>query len=92
MKNDPWIGVLVGVLGILAVAFLGLTYFYITYSRETRQLQPQVINANIGQQIANSMLHDVTEYGKQHPDILEYIGGPKPANVAPPTAVKPPGK
>ena len=96
MKTDPWISALAGVFGLLAVTFLVLVCLFIFNARESRRLQPQVANANMARNIAGMLANEVVEYGKQHPDILEYTGlkamMAAQGNAAAPTTSKPQGK
>ncbi len=86
MKNDPWVGALVGVLALCALLFVVLDILLISYSREIRGVQPQIAAINARRALATALVGDVAEYGKQHPDILQFTGLNAPAA---PAVIKP---
>jgi hypothetical protein len=88
MKNDPLISTLVGVLAFGALVAVGLDVAYVNYSRQVRALQPQAIMVNQRRQLAMALRAEVIDYGKQHPDIIEFISG-KPVSAPPAPTTKP---
>ena len=90
MKNDPLISTLLGVLTFGALVAVGLDVAYVNYSRQWRALQPQVMVINQRRNLAMALRAEVLDYGKQHPDILDFVGGKSgPTPPAPPPANKP---
>ena len=75
MKNDPLISTLLGVLAFGALVAVGLDIAYVNYSRQSRALQPQVMVINQRRNLAMALRAEVLDYGKTHPDILDFVVG-----------------
>ncbi len=91
MKNSPLTTVLLGLLGLSALASVVLCWFFISNARELRSLQGQVTIINNNRTIGNALATDALEYSKKNPaldPILEAVGL-KPGKGAPTPAPAP---
>lgn len=70
MKKDPMTGLLVGLLGLSALASVVLLlFFYAPDTRELRHLQSQIAFVQQRRVLVNALLNDTYQYSRQHPKI-----------------------
>ncbi len=77
MRNGPLTKILLGLLGISAVASLALCWMYISNARELRALQGQLSGIQNNRAFVLQLAQEAIEYGKTHPaidPILESAG------------------
>ena len=69
MKNSPLTTILVGALAIVVLGSVGLCWLYLHNRGEVRQLQMIIQGQSARQPAVNSLVQDVLEYAKTHPQI-----------------------
>jgi hypothetical protein len=69
MRNGPLTTILLGLLGISAVASLVLCWMYISSARQLRGLQAQITGIQNNRNFVLALAQDALEYGKTHPAI-----------------------
>lgn len=92
MKSNPLLAILLGMLTISALAFVILTFSFISASRQMRGLQLAAANVNNSQMVLSALLGDLVEYSKRNPAIdplLEEIRAKPPRTNPPAAATKP---
>ena len=99
MKNNPLTVALVWVLGVCAIATVGLIGTFTYKLRELGTVQPRLIHINNINGFLRALSADSLEYSKRNPAInplLQSLGvispEPRPAGNPAPSTAKPPGK
>jgi hypothetical protein len=73
MKSNSQPSILLALLAVTIVANLVLCFLYVQNLRTVRNLQPLLPQIQNNRVIANSLLNDVLEYSKTHPDITPIL-------------------
>jgi len=73
MQKDPLVALLVGALCVCAVFTFAVTVGYDWHLHQLKHLQPQLVNIQNSQNMANALLNDTVAYSKQHPAISPII-------------------
>jgi len=84
MKNDPLTMILLVVLGVFALAAVGLCMFYIHDTRLARSYQANIMMINGRDQAIRQLATDALEYSKRNPaiDPILEAAGVKPKSGA----------
>src|SRR5262245_19402689 len=73
MKRNSLSSILLGILAVSALANLVLCFFYAQNLRTFRNLQPLLPQIQQNRVIASSLVNDVVEYSKTHPDVAPIL-------------------